>query len=256
MQPVAVGRFDHENVARRRRNRIGMERHVEPPDVAAEHEGPRPRLPLDAHLDHPRSQEVAGVVEAGPHAGTQIEPGAVGDGPQPLEGRLRVPGREQRKSRRVLAEPLLVGVVGILLLKLGGVEEQKPRELERGGGAVHGTAKPVAHQARQIAGMIDVRVGQDDVIERGRLERRRAPVELAQLLETLEHPGVDQHAGAVRLDEVARTRHRAGRAVETEMQGHRFFPRPRWRCNRSRASVRIASSFFCCSGLRDGRVSR
>ena len=44
------------------------------------------------------------------------------------------------------------------------------------GGQEHSTAESLFDQRRQIAGVIDVRVGEDDVVDAGRGERVAAPV--------------------------------------------------------------------------------
>jgi len=53
-------------------------------------------------------------------------------------------------------------------------------------------AEAVGHEPRQVAGVVDVRVGQDDVVDRGGFDRQGLPVAQPQVLEALEQAAVDQ----------------------------------------------------------------
>ena len=65
--------------------------------------------------------------------------------------------------------------------------------------------------------MIDVRVRQHDRVDRRRVDRKRAPVALAQLLGALKQATVDEHAGAPMLDQVTRASHGVGGAEEGQL---------------------------------------
>ena len=77
-------------------------------------------------------------------------------------------------------------------------------------------AKSGRDQPRQVAAMVEVRVGEDDGVDRGGVDRQRLPVALAQLLETLKQPAVDEDAMAVHLEQVLRAGHGAGGAEERQ----------------------------------------
>ena len=83
-------------------------------------------------------------------------------------------------------EFLAVGVFCILLLKITAVLEDQFGHVAGGRGGEDAAAKAVAHQLRQIAGMVEMGVGQDDGIDAGRLDRQWCPVQLAQVLQALE----------------------------------------------------------------------
>jgi hypothetical protein len=50
--------------------------------------------------------------------------------------------------------------------------------------------------------VIDVRVGQEDRVERRWIERQLRPVPLTELLEPLEESAVDEEPGTLRLNQV------------------------------------------------------
>jgi hypothetical protein len=53
-------------------------------------------------------------------------------------------------------------------------------------------AKALRDQPRQISAVVDVRVGQKDLVDGGRPQCKRLPVPLPQLLESLKQTTVDQ----------------------------------------------------------------
>ena len=71
-------------------------------------------------------------------------------------------------------------------------------EILGAGGAEHAAAKAAGDQPRQIAAVIEMRVRQHDGVDVGRRDRQSLPVALAQLLEPLEQPAVDENASSVR----------------------------------------------------------
>ena len=58
--------------------------------------------------------------------------------------------------------------------------------------------------------MIKVRVRQDDRVDPGRLDRQRRPVPVAQLLEALKEPAVDEDAPIAEIQQVFGAGDRAG----------------------------------------------
>ena len=60
-------------------------------------------------------------------------------------------------------------------------------------------------------------VGQKNVLERRRLDRKRSPVQQPQLLGALKHAAVDQKTDLARIDEYLRAGHCAGSAQELQV---------------------------------------
>ena len=93
----------------------------------------------------------------------------------------------------VLGKPLLVGVGRIFLLEVGRIDEHQFEQIGRGRSTVDVPTKTVLHQARCVPGVIDVGVGQDQVVQEAGLETGIFPVEFTQFFQTLEHAAIDQH---------------------------------------------------------------
>ena len=93
-----------------------------------------------------------------------------------LEGRLDVGQVVERHGRVVLRVPLAVGPGRVLLLELGRVGEQNLDQVGRGGGAVDPTAEAALDEQRQVTGVVDVGVAEDD-----RRDSRGANSGLSQL---------------------------------------------------------------------------
>ena len=74
----------------------------------------------------------------------------------------------------------------------------------------------LAHHARQVARVVEVRVREQHRVDLPRLEGRARPVAQPELLEPLEHAAVDQHPRAIRLEQLLAPGDRARRAVEGE----------------------------------------
>jgi len=61
-------------------------------------------------------------------------------------------------------------------------------------------------KARQIAGVINVRVSDDDRVHGGCIEWRLLPIAIAQVVATLKQSAIDEHASAISFDQVLRSR--------------------------------------------------
>ena len=109
--------------------------------------------------------------------------------------RARVIFGIERQGRIVLGKTMPIGKVGILLLQMTGIGQQNSAQ-DRcvAVGAENGPPESVLHQQRQIAGMIQMRVGQHDGRDAGRRNRQRRPVAQAQRLEALKQAAIDQNA--------------------------------------------------------------
>ena len=146
--PVAVRRLDEQPVdglgrIRRRPGRVGR-----PAEIAAEPD--RRSARAEVQLDMSPSR---GCVRPGTGA-----PRCRGDGAllverersEQLDGAPRVVLGVQRERRVVPAEPLAVGVLGLLLLEVAAIRQHDPRQLDRGGRRVD---RPVeTRRRRDVAG--------------------------------------------------------------------------------------------------------
>ena len=94
--------------------------------------------------------------------------------------------------------------------------------------AIHLASTTVPDQERQVAAVVDVRMGQDERVERARIKREWGPVAQAQLLVALEQAAVDEHAACARSDEMFRAGHRAGGAKKCEVHSASAGASPRW----------------------------
>ena len=86
---------------------------------------------------------------------------------------------------------MAIAIVGLFFLQTRRIGKQ---DLQQGGSAaraINRAAKTVTDESRKIAGMIDVRVGDDYGVNGGCVERRLLPVALAQFTQTLKQATVD-----------------------------------------------------------------
>ena len=208
MHPVAVGGLHHQVVRGRHRVRVEHHRVVVAAQVPGEDDPPT--VPGQVHRR--RTENVTGAPE-----------GHRRPGPGHLELRPERPGGEQlhcvlcvvavveRQRRVVLAGLVLVHERRIAFLQVGTVPEDDLGD--RGGplGADDGAGETVADQPRQIAGVIEVGMGEDDRVDRVRVDGQRGPVEFAQVLDPLEQTAVDQDPGVVGLQQVLGAGDGAGR---------------------------------------------
>src|SRR3954452_9727946 len=102
----------------------------------------------------------------------------------------------------MLREAALVRKLRILFLDVRRIRQHEAAQLRRGGRAIDRPLETLRDETRQPAGVIDVRVGEDDGVDGVGRDRQRAPIALAQLLETLEQTAIDEDALAVNVDEM------------------------------------------------------
>ena len=108
----------------------------------------------------------------------------------------------QGKGWLVLGKSLPVGELGILLLQPSTVEQDEFGDVPCGWRRENLPAEPVQHQSGEISTMIQVRVRQYNRIDVLGLNDKMLPVQLAQVLQSLEKSAVDQDAGTAICDQV------------------------------------------------------
>ena len=115
---------------------------------------------------------------------------------------------------------LPIRALRIFFLQLRGVRKHDAREIRGGRRAEDAALEALRDQPRQIAAVIEMRVRQDDRLDRVSANGQRLPVALAQVLQSLKQPAIDEDAVTVHFEEMFRSSHRAGRTQER--QRHQF----------------------------------
>ena len=106
--------------------------------------------------------------------------------------------------------------IAFLFVKVGRVGQEVLQKSRRGTRRVNGPGETGPREARQIASVVDMRVGEHHRVHRACVERRRRPVLLLQLARSLEHATVDENPARARFEEVFRAGHRAASSQEAE----------------------------------------
>ena len=167
MIAIAIGALAHQIIARRRGNRIVVERRVKPPHVARKEESERLRRRTgEFHLDKGTAQHMPRIVKPAAHPRHRRKPFLAGHSAHLPERSLHVALVVERQGRAVLGKSLAVGVLGILIMALGRIVEQQPQQIGGGRGGENVPLESFAGEPRQPAGMIDVAVGQHHRIDR------------------------------------------------------------------------------------------
>ena len=101
----------------------------------------------------------------------------------------------------VLGRLLLIVVSRFFLLQMCRVRKKNSQEIQGRGCSVNGSAKALFYKTRQIARVIDMRVCQNNGVNRARIDRRILPVPQSQILQSLKEPAVHQEALACGFNE-------------------------------------------------------
>ena len=102
-----------------------------------------------------------------------------------------------------------VRVLGVFFLNASRVGQHDAAKILRAGRTEDSAPEALRYEARQIAAVIEVRVGQDDRGDVGRTNRQVMPVALAQFLEALKQPAVDEYLGGSSVEQMLRAGHRS-----------------------------------------------
>ena len=112
-------------------------------------------------------------------------------------------------------------------LQTRGIRQHHAEEVPGPARAEHRAAVALAHQARQVAGVVDVGMAQEHGRQRGRIHARRGPVPQAQLLEPLKESAVQKQPPPPVVEQVLGAGDGAGRAEEGERGRHSDTTSPR-----------------------------
>ncbi len=143
-----------------------------------------------------------------------------GTGAKLLQRLPRVVLGIERQRRLVLGEAVAVGELGVLLLQIAAVGQQDLAQIGGGLGRDHLALEAVLDQQRQIAGMIEMGMGQEHGVEARRMRPAARPVAQAQLLVALEQAAIDQKPLAVDLEKIFGAGDGADGAEKGEFDGH------------------------------------
>ena len=127
----------------------------------------------------------------------------------------------QGQRRGVLAVATLVRLPRLLLLEMRRVRQDDAHELVGRGGRVDPAGEPVGLQARQVAAVVDVGVGEHHGRDAGRLDGQPLPVAVTQVTWTLEQPAVHHQLAEAAVEQVLAARDGPRRAQEAERGAHR-----------------------------------
>ena len=214
---VAVGRLHDQVVGAFDRSGTGEQSRPLHPQVAGEHEPSLGVAITEPELQDGRPEDVTGGNEPHGAGAVQVVGATQRHRHELAEQRHRVLfGVERRHPAGVLL-PFLQPPdlpARILFLDAAGIGEHDLQQLGRGRRGED--RAPIARLAeqRQPTGVVDVRVAQDHPVQRARVERERLAVPLVSLAAALDQPAVQQDAGVVGFDEMARPGDLTGCAVE------------------------------------------
>ena len=124
--------------------------------------------------------------EIGEHAFGHFDGFAIFRWPQKPQGELGVFHSIQRQCRGMLRITLLVGVARFFFLQVRRVGQHDSQQIAGSGGREDGTTVALGDDPRQIAGVIDVRMGQHHRAQSRQVDGHGRPVFQAQFLKPLE----------------------------------------------------------------------
>jgi len=116
----------------------------------------------------------------------------------------------------VLGPIFPLSALGVLFLEVRGILEEDGGEFDGGWIGEDRAAIAVTNEAGKPAGVVEMRVGKDDVIDGCRFDRERLPVALLEIVGALKESAIDKQAFACGFDEIFGTGDTACGAEEGE----------------------------------------
>src|SRR5262245_44451219 len=120
----------------------------------------------------------------------------------------------------VLGVAVLVCLARVLFLDAARIRQHETGEIDCACRAEDVTRKALGHQARQVADVIEMGVGEHDCRDRSRIHRKRVPVAFSQFFQPLKKPAVEEHRGSAVIQQVFGPGDRTCGSQEREF-GHR-----------------------------------
>ncbi|MNJ37272.1 hypothetical protein D3C77_320830 [compost metagenome] len=198
MAPITIGRF-HDHIVGLL-PRLGIDHGGVA--ITAEITGEEYLRSVPGHLGGSRPEDVPRAAKGQSGAARQLYGLMERGRDEALHRASGVVHAIERQGRLVLAVTVTVCLLGVLLLDMAAVAQDDLRHIPGGGAGQDGPAESILDQFRQVAGVVQVGVGQDHRVNARGLDRERGPVLLAQGLEALEQAAVDQDAATVGLEQV------------------------------------------------------
>ena len=152
-------------------------------DIAGKDDDPRLAALGEGQADAGRAQQVAGVDEHGVHAVTDVDLLAVLAGVHELPHPHGILHRVQRLLHGA-ARPLVltVFILGVALLNMGGVLQHDIQQLRRQASGEDTALKALLDQQGDTAGVVDMGVRHQHIVDLARVERQAGVIDLVPAL--------------------------------------------------------------------------
>ncbi len=218
MEAVTVGALHDDIIRLADHRRVAEDRTTLHADIPGEDDlGLVLPLP-DPQLDHRRTEDVPGIVEADPHLIVDVDQLIVEDRRDVLERPLRVVQRIERLDFRLaLALGFLGRPLRFLLVDVRAVAQHDRKEIRSSFCAINITGKPTFDEQRNAPTVVDMRVAQDQALHFRRFERERLVIERVLRFAPLELPAVQQDLTLLRHHQMARSRNTGRRAAKPDL---------------------------------------
>ena len=122
----------------------------------------------------------------------------------------------QRQRRAMFRVAVLVGLPRVFFLDAAGIRQYQPAQVGRTAGAEDAPAEALRDEPRQVADVIEMRMRQDDGVDRVRRHRTILPVSEPEILQPLEQSAVDKDAVPPVIEEIFRPGDGARRAEKRQ----------------------------------------
>ena len=200
MFPVAVGRFDEHRGGALGFLAAAQHRMLVASQVAGEQHRDL-RVVGQPDPDARRSEDVPGAGEARMHPAAQVEVAVEGDVVEQRQGALDVGLVVERQWRIVLGIAAPCGVAGLVHLQVRRVAQHDGGEFAGLGRAVDASVEAVLDQGGNVATVVHVGMGDEQVGDRRRVHREVVPIATTPFPGTLEHAGVNHEPALIEVEQ-------------------------------------------------------
>ncbi len=214
---VAVGGLDEHRI--RSRWCLGREHEqvVAAPEVARKQQPP----PAHFEIQAGGAQNVPGSMKARLPARQRLEQVQWRHAAQLFQAFARILFGVERQRRVVFGKTLAVGELGVFFLDVAAVGQQDAAQVARARRTPDRAVVALAHQQRQVAAVVEVRVRERHGVDAAFFQaRQRGPVAQPQLLVALEQAAIDQQALARMPHQKLGAGDSTGPAQEDDLDAH------------------------------------